>query len=79
MKSSKHRKHQHDRHVIKEYHFYISDDRTHDTHYVQHYFHKFYDSLKERENHIRSTLDMVRWVCGSVQIYTIILLVMPSS
>jgi hypothetical protein len=38
-----------DRHVIKEYHFYISDDRTHDTHYVQHCFDKFYDSLKERE------------------------------
>ena len=24
------------RYVIKEYHFYISDDRTHDTHLVQH-------------------------------------------
>jgi hypothetical protein len=36
------------RHVIKEYHFYISDDRAHDTHYVQHCFDKFYDSLKER-------------------------------
>ena len=23
------------RHVIKEYHFYISDDRTHDTHFLQ--------------------------------------------
>jgi hypothetical protein len=34
-------------HVIKEYDFYISDDRAHDTHYVQHYFDKFYDSLKE--------------------------------
>jgi hypothetical protein len=33
-------------HVIKEYHFYISDDRAHDTHYVQHCFDKFYDSLK---------------------------------
>jgi hypothetical protein len=30
-------------------HFYISDDRAHDTHYVQHYFDKFYDSLKEHE------------------------------
>ena len=37
------------RHVIKEYHFYISDDRAHDTHYVQHCFDKFYDSLKECE------------------------------
>ena len=33
-------------HVIKEYHFYINDDRTHDTHFVQHYFDKIYDSLK---------------------------------
>jgi hypothetical protein len=37
------------RHVIKEYHFYISDDRPYNTHYVQHCFDKFYDSLKERE------------------------------
>ena len=35
--------------VIKEYHFYISDDRAHNTHYVQHCFDKFYDTLKERE------------------------------
>ena len=34
------------RHVIKEYHFYISDDRTHDTHYVQNCFDIIYDSLK---------------------------------
>ena len=34
------------RHVIKEYHFYISDDRTHDTHYVQHCFDIIYGSLK---------------------------------
>ena len=32
------------RHIIKEYHFYISDDRAHDTHYVQHCFDKFYHS-----------------------------------
>jgi hypothetical protein len=31
------------RHGIKEYHFYISDDQAHDTHYVQHCFDKFYD------------------------------------
>ena len=37
------------RDVIKEYHFYISDDRTHDTHFVQHCIEKkFYDSLKSR-------------------------------
>ena len=34
------------RHVIKEYHFYISDDRTHDTHFLQHSYDKIYDSLK---------------------------------
>ena len=34
------------RHVIKEYHFYISDDHTHDTHYVQHCFDIIYGSLK---------------------------------
>lgn len=33
-------------HVIKECHFYINDDRTHDTHFVQHYFDKIYGSLK---------------------------------
>ena len=35
-------------HIIKEYHFYISDDRTHDTYFVQHYFGKIYDCLKNR-------------------------------
>ena len=38
------------RDVIKEYHFYISDDHTHDTHFVQHCIEKnFYDSLKSRK------------------------------
>ena len=37
------------RHVIKEYHFYISDDRTRDTHYVQHCFDIIYGSLKTHE------------------------------
>lgn len=36
------------RHVIKEYHVYISDDHTHDTHFVQHRFDKIYDSFKGR-------------------------------
>jgi len=36
------------RHIIKEYHFYISHYLTHDAHYVQHCFHKQYDSLKSR-------------------------------
>ena len=35
-------------HVIKEYHFYISDECTHDTHYVQHCFDIIYGSLKTR-------------------------------
>ena len=34
------------RHVIKEYQFYISDDHTHDTCYVQHCFDIIYGSLK---------------------------------
>ena len=33
-------------HIIKQYHFYISDDCTHDTCFVQHCFGKIYDSLK---------------------------------
>ena len=33
-------------HVIKEYHFYISNDHTHDTHYVQYYFDIVCGSLK---------------------------------
>ena len=36
------------RHVIKEYHFSINDDRMHDTHYVQHCFDIIYGSLKTR-------------------------------
>ena len=38
------------RDAINEYHFYINDDRTHDTHFVQHCIEKkFYDSLKSRK------------------------------
>ena len=33
------------REVIKEYHFYISDDRTHDTCFVQHCFGMLYKEL----------------------------------
>ena len=33
---------------MKEYHFYISDDRCHDFHYVHHCFIMFYDNLKDR-------------------------------
>ena len=31
--------------VIKEYHFYISDDQTHDTCFVQHFFNVIYNEL----------------------------------
>ena len=34
--------------VIKETHFYISDDTQHDTHFVQYCFHKFFESLVQR-------------------------------
>ena len=33
--------------IQKETNFYISDDKSHDLHYVQHYFQIFYDQLKE--------------------------------
>ena len=33
--------------IEKETNLYISDDRCHDLHYVQHYFQIFYDQLKE--------------------------------
>ena len=32
--------------MIKEYHFYISDDHMHDTHYAQHCLDIIYGSLK---------------------------------
>ena len=31
--------------ILKESHFYISDDRTHDIHYVQYCFKLFYDHV----------------------------------
>ena len=31
--------------ILKESHFYISDDWTHDIHYVQHWFKLFYDQV----------------------------------
>ena len=33
---------------IKEYHFYISDHRTHDTCFVQHCFNMIYNELSRR-------------------------------
>jgi hypothetical protein len=35
--------------ILNESNFYISDDRCHDLHFVQHCFHMFYDHLKERD------------------------------
>ena len=35
-------------HLIKEYIFYINNDHTHDTHYVEHCFHIIYGSLITR-------------------------------
>jgi hypothetical protein len=34
--------------ILKEYHFYISDDRCHDLAYVQHCFKFFCNHLKEK-------------------------------
>ena len=31
--------------ILKESHFYISDDRTHDIHYMQHCFKLLYDNV----------------------------------
>ena len=31
--------------ILKENHFYISDGRTHDIHYVEHFFKLFYDHV----------------------------------
>ena len=36
------------REVIKEYHFYISDDRTHDTCFFQHCFGMLYKELSRQ-------------------------------
>ena len=38
--------------IYKETKFYISDDRCHDLHYVQHCFQIFYDQLKEGDIHM---------------------------
>ena len=67
------------RDVIKEYHFYVSDDREHDTLFVQHFFGLIYDSFKKNGVSFKGTLDLVRWVWKEVQIKMLILLVeLPS-
>ena len=35
--------------IINEYHFYISDDKEHDIHYVEHFFNAFFSYMKERD------------------------------
>ena len=47
------------RHVIKEYHFYISDDHAHDTHFIQHCFDIIYGSLKTR-----GVVMNEHWICS---------------
>lgn len=34
--------------IKKEYHFYISDDKEHDTHFLEHYFKTFFEYLKNK-------------------------------
>ena len=34
--------------IKKEYHFYISDDKEHDTHFVEHCFKTFFYYLKKK-------------------------------
>ena len=33
--------------IWKEYHFYISDDKEHDIHYVEHFFNMFFSYWKK--------------------------------
>ena len=45
--------------MIKEYHFYVSDYREHDTLFVQHYFGFIYDSLKKN-----GVSFIEHWICS---------------
>ena len=38
-----------DRKIIREYHFYMSDDRYHSPEYVQHCFENFFEFLQEHD------------------------------
>ena len=38
--------------ILKEYHFYISDDRCHDLDFVQHIFQVFYNHLNDNNIHM---------------------------
>ena len=45
-----------DRRIVREYHFYLSDNRMHSPEFVQHCFDKFYINLRECEIHMREHL-----------------------
>ena len=47
--------------IQKDTNFYISDERCHDLHYVQHCFHIFYDQLKEGDIYMDQN-----WICQMV-------------
>ena len=49
--------------IKKEYHFYISDDKEHDTHFVEHCFKTFFENLKKQNRKIEKKICMVRWMC----------------
>ena len=57
--------------ILKEIHFFISDDRTHDIHYVQHCFKLFYDHVIAMD----IPFHLVRWLCWIVQECTYIWMV----
>ena len=65
--------------VIKEYHFYINDDREHAILFVQHCFGLIYESFKKKKHIIHKALDLVRWACKTVQLKTLFLLVGSTS
>lgn len=51
------------RDVIKEYHFYISDDREHDTLFMQNLFDLIYESLQKNDILFRHWI----WLDGCVR------------
>ena len=46
--------------ILKEYHFYISDDRCHDLDFVQHNFQLFYKHLEDNNIHMEQHCI---WLC----------------
>jgi len=45
--------------ILKEYKLYVSDNRFHDLHYVQHLLQTFYNHLKERDIQVDQ-----HWICS---------------